>query len=639
MDDINDTKTQLLTLLNVSAVKRKRSIVEPLDFPKLNKRKKTGVVTEPETFDTIATEVVQPEAEVTQAFDDEDEAHSEHGNEVTETIYQRHFGANSSLVTENVKDCVNQNNWKKTKVQRGKLGLVTLLLPEVAAQQQVTYHKSLQTPSDNLSQVPEKLRASYDSRGTRLSPNQKELRSDVLSALSRYQDLFFTRTELENHSIIRDATSLHALNHIFNIRRRILKNNDRLSHASKGASSEPPSDVQDQGFTRPSVLVLLPFRSSAVRWVESFLAQLPAHQVENRTRFLSEFELPPDAVDKLATAEPGTYPQDHVEMFKGNVDDNFRVGLKLTKKSVKIFASFYQCDLIVASPLGLRLSIEKEKSSDFLSSIELLIVDQMDALTMQNWEHVQFVLSRLNQLPKEAHDADFSRIKPWYLDGLSGYLRQSILFSPYETPEIRAVFNRNLKNVAGKVKTERRWKAVDVPEGVEQKFIKFDCLSPKAEADKRFDFFTTQTLPSILKSAVQSTNTLIFVPSSFDFIRVQNYLRKLPDLSVAILSEYSSNQDISRARQAFFNGKKRFLLVSERFHFFRRYRIRGIRNVMFYSLPDHPQFYTELLSYPFLDEDVQASDITCKVLYCKYDLLRLERIAGSEAAARLVRDS
>jgi len=36
-------------------------------------------------------------------------------------------------------------------------------------------------------------------------------------------------------------------------------------------------------------------------------------------------------------------------------------------------------------------------------------------------------------------------------------------------------------------------------------------------------------------------------------------------------ARYSSNQDISRARQAFFAGNKSFLLVSERFHFFRRY--------------------------------------------------------------------
>lgn len=132
----------------------------------------------------------------------------------------------------------------------------------------------------------------------------------------------------------------------------------------------------------------------------------PSYQIENHARFLTEYALPPDAKDKLEMAPPGTYPPDHVEMFKGNVDDSFRLGVKFTRKSVKLFADFYQCDLIIASPLGLRMSIEKEKcvlsyvirfleeltlyrNADFLSSIEMLVIDQMNALSMQNWEHLQ----------------------------------------------------------------------------------------------------------------------------------------------------------------------------------------------------------------------------------------------------------
>jgi len=76
---------------------------------------------------------------------------------------------------------------------------------------------------------------------------------------------------------------------------------------------------------------------------------------------VSEYGLPPGTVDKLTTAEPGTYPRDHVETFKGNVDDNFRVGIKMTRKSVKMFSEFYDSDIVIASPLGLRRSIEKEK--------------------------------------------------------------------------------------------------------------------------------------------------------------------------------------------------------------------------------------------------------------------------------------
>ena len=142
-------------------------------------------------------------------------------------------------------------------------------------------------------------------------------------------------------------------------RRRVLKNNERLTKAG----SNPPEDVQDQGFTRPSVLILVPFRSFALRWVAALTSHTPppSYQIENHARFQAEYGLPSGAVDKLAEAAPGVYPRDHVEMFKGNVDDSFRLGIKVTRKSVKLFSEFYSCDVIVASPLGLRISIEKEK--------------------------------------------------------------------------------------------------------------------------------------------------------------------------------------------------------------------------------------------------------------------------------------
>ena len=147
-------------------------------------------------------------------------------------------------------------------------------------------------------------------------------------------------------------------------RRHILNNNERLSRAAKSSPDAlPPEDVQDQGFTRPSVLFLLPFRSSAQKWIEALTSHTTAlaFQVENHSRFLSEYGLPPGTVDKLATAKRGIYPRDHVETFQGNVDDNFKLGVKVTRKSVKLFAEFYSCDIIIASPLGLRMLIEKEK--------------------------------------------------------------------------------------------------------------------------------------------------------------------------------------------------------------------------------------------------------------------------------------
>jgi hypothetical protein len=95
----------------------------------------------------------------------------------------------------------------------------------------------------------------------------------------------------------------------------------------------------------------------------------------------------------------------------------------------------------------------------------------------------------------------------------ASHLRQSILLSSYETPEIRSLFNKKLKNVAGKIRTEAVWAPVQVPEGIQQvcselyavstvhidyslqNFMKFECASAKDELNKRFEFFTTHVGP------------------------------------------------------------------------------------------------------------------------------------------------
>ncbi|KAL1747390.1 digestive organ expansion factor [Schizophyllum fasciatum] len=454
--------------------------------------------------------------------------------------------------------------------------------------------------------------------------------------MSAYRDAFVVDTTRAAEA--RTAVARHALTHVLRKRKRVLKNTESLAKNSE-------QTLQDQSFTRPSILILCPFRSFALKWFNALTSPgvLPeSYSVfgRDRDRIAKSFGLPEGAVDKLTEAPPGTYPPDHVATFAGNVDDKFRVGLRVTKRSVKRqndSGGLYGCDIILASPLGLRTGIENEKNADLLSSIEILIGDGLDVMSQQNWDHVKFVVEHMNQMPKDARDADFSRIRNWCLDGQAALLRQSLLFTAYETPEQRALFSSQLKNVEGRCRLAigPRENGVSVPEGVHTDFMYFDCPNAKSEPDKRFEFFTTQVLPGLLKSAVQRERACIFVPSSFDYIRVQNHLRK-ESLSFAELSEYSTPQDISRARQAFFLGKKPLLLVSERFHFYRRYKLRGIRHLLFYGPPDHARYYAEFLSFPFLDDGVEPSDVTARLIYSKYDKMRLERIAGREGARELL---
>jgi len=61
--------------------------------------------------------------------------------------------------------------------------------------------------------------------------------------------------------------------------------------------------------------------------------------------------------------------------------------------AVRLFAEFFQSDIIVASPLGLATALaaaagEGDGAGDFLSSVEVAVADRADVMLMQNWAHV-----------------------------------------------------------------------------------------------------------------------------------------------------------------------------------------------------------------------------------------------------------
>ena len=68
-------------------------------------------------------------------------------------------------------------------------------------------------------------------------------------------------------------------------------------------------------------------------------------------------------------------------------EDDFRLGISVTKKGLKLFTPFAAWDIIVTSLVGLRLAIsaseeKKEKDFSFLSSVEVLVIDRAHALYM-----------------------------------------------------------------------------------------------------------------------------------------------------------------------------------------------------------------------------------------------------------------
>ena len=70
-----------------------------------------------------------------------------------------------------------------------------------------------------------------------------------------------------------------------------------------------------------------------------------------------------------------------------------------------------------------------------------------------------------------------------------------------------------------------------------------------------------------------------------------------------------------------------------------RYRIKGIKNIIFYELPLYSTFYSEILNHMdtwHSHSDSQVNPVTCTVLYTKSNALRLAGVVGANRCAHMI---
>uniref|UniRef100_A0A914VXT7 U3 small nucleolar RNA-associated protein 25 homolog n=1 Tax=Plectus sambesii TaxID=2011161 RepID=A0A914VXT7_9BILA len=477
-----------------------------------------------------------------------------------------------------------------------------------------------------------------DNIGDPLSDEQ----NDFYQLLSRYKDVLLPRGDSKEE--MREVYCLHALNHALRTRRLVMQHSARLRELKESGQLDDAAveKFRDQGLARPKVLILCPFRKTAMQIVDIMTRLLfgsgSKKLVTNRKRFVKEFGGAGNDVSHRKDVD-----DDYKELMSGNVDDCFRVGLGIAKKSLKLYTDFYQADILLASPVGLRMVVgdedEKHHEHDFLASIEVLIMDQTDVFLMQNWQHVLHLFDNLHRQPKEAHDVDLTRVRLWSLNGWAKLYRQTVVLADVAVPELRSLFTRYCRNFAGAVYFKPRIEPNGALDRIEphlsQAFHRFDIVDVATEPDARFDYFVRKVLPHYKDGTL--AGTLVFIPSYYDFVRVRNYLKR-ETASFVQLSEYASNTKVARARDLFFHAKKPMLLLTERFHFYRRYRLKGVKHLIFYQLPTYPQFYAEVSNFllePSL-HGVDDSVATCTVMYSKLDAMRLANVIGQQHAAQLV---
>ncbi|XP_018016426.1 U3 small nucleolar RNA-associated protein 25 homolog [Hyalella azteca] len=474
------------------------------------------------------------------------------------------------------------------------------------------------------------------------------LQQHLLHAIANYSDLYYPSSTHEKWDDVTKVYSIHALNHVLKTRTRILKNNSKLSKLRAAKIDVDLDQFRDQGLSRAKVLILLPSKHSAFRVVKAMqklLGLSNKQQVKHLTRFEDDFG-PGDTNTNLPRALKGR-SEDFIATFTGDTSENFKIGITVSNKSLGLYSNFSRSDIILASPLGLRLVAgvegEEDNNAGFLSSIEMLVLDQASCFLMQNWDHVLSVLESVNLSIKNVRDivSDGRRVRSWSVDGHAKFYRQTLMFSAAIDDLQRALFSRSC-NFAG------RFEVLPVSAGVlgdllvSAELVLLRCPGLN-DGEQRLAYFTQEFFPKHVAS--RKAFTLLYIPDTSDYYLLSQFLAQERAIEFSSINEYltSKMSHVAVARSDFFKGSSPLLLYTERFHYYKRPVIKGIRHLIFYALPSFSSFFSEMCNLMIGSLQNQSaprsqlqhrSSIT--VLYQRSDVTRLAAVMGNTNAKELL---
>ncbi|CAD2109249.1 hypothetical protein YYG_02543 [Plasmodium vinckei petteri] len=510
--------------------------------------------------------------------------------------------------------------------------------------------------------------------------------------INSYIDVFYSNQNILNFHFIRLLNSIHCLNHLKKRRKRKLYIKKKIEKLEKTQQVEKENiqlndDLCDESFSKPKILILCAFRYICKEYVDLLINMLSLIEVKNKNRFINEYDITPEEKKNLKDMYIKKKQSfDYINLYRGNSDDCFRLGIKLfeNEKKIQLYSPFYDSDILICSPLGLEIIIKEYKENedktnniyneddnysddyeingtensakktnkkkkkvntnnnkkkklyeyDFLSSIEVLVIDQIDIILMQNILTLKNVLNFINKPLLKWRNANINRIAKYAIDGYIKNYRQTIITSSIIDTNFISLIQlsnnyRSFLKLFIKNDDDTILLSIRNMFKINQYFKKIECDDILKIEECIIDFFSTNVI-EILTNIKQ---LIICIPTYIEYIRLYEILKK-NDISFKGVNEYTTEKKRIKIQKLFKFEKVNILLVTSRLIYYERCTFKNANHVIFFSPPKFQFMYFELIK----NITINTPNASSMCYYTKYHTYELERIVGQKRAIHLMRE-
>ncbi|CAD2097867.1 U3 small nucleolar RNA-associated protein 25, putative [Plasmodium vinckei lentum] len=510
--------------------------------------------------------------------------------------------------------------------------------------------------------------------------------------INSYVDVFYSNQNILNFHFIRLLNSIHCLNHLKKRRKRKLYIKKKIEKLEKTQQVEKENiqlkdDLCDESFSKPKILILCAFRYICKEYVDLLINMLSLIEVKNKNRFINEYDITPEEKKNLKDMYIKKKQSfDYINLYRGNSDDCFRLGIKLfeNEKKIQLYSPFYDSDILICSPLGLEIIIKEYKENedktnniyneddnysddyeingtensakktnkkkkkintnnnkkkklyeyDFLSSIEVLVIDQIDIILMQNILTLKNVLNFINKPLLKWRNANINRIAKYAIDGYIKNYRQTIITSSIIDTNFISLIQlsnnyRSFLKLFIKNDDDTVLLSIRNMFKINQYFKKIECDDILKIEECIIDFFSTNVI-EILTNIKQ---LIICIPTYIEYIRLYEILKK-NDISFKGVNEYTTEKKRIKIQKLFKFEKVNILLVTSRLIYYERCTFKNANHVIFFSPPKFQFMYFELIK----NITINTPNASSMCYYTKYHTYELERIVGQKRAIHLMRE-